>query len=94
MAGGEAEATIVTKVVKDILGDAAEGVEKDLARDGAESAAKRGAEEAAEAGADAAKDGAESAGKDAARDSGKPLKDGETGTRPMPRRPPRTRSTS
>jgi hypothetical protein len=33
MAGGRAEATIITRVVKDLLGDVAEGVEKDVARD-------------------------------------------------------------
>jgi RHS repeat-associated protein len=66
MAGGEAEATIVTKVVKDLLGDAAEGVERDVARDGAEAIAK----DAAEAGGrDAAEQAGEDAGRQAARDA-------------------------
>lgn len=89
MAGGEAEATIITKVVKELLGDAAEGVERDAVREGAESAAKRAAEDGAESAAKrGAEDGAESAAKRtaedegeaaAARESSKPLEDGETG---------------
>jgi RHS repeat-associated protein len=68
MAGGEAGATIITKVVKELLGDAAEAVERDAARD----IAKAGARDAAEAGArDAARGGAATAARDA----------GEAGTR-------------
>lgn len=80
MAGGEAEATIITKVVKDLLGDAAESVERDAARGAAEAgardAAEAGARDAAEVGTrDAARDTAESG----ARDAAKPLEEGEAG---------------
>lgn len=90
MAGGEAEATIVTKVVKDLLGDAAEGVAKDAGRDGLEAAARDGARDGAEAAArDGAKDGAEAASKDAAkdgRDAGSPLSEGDDGAPPRENR--------
>ncbi len=68
MAGGEAEATIVTKVVKHLLGDAAETVAKDAGEDGLKAAAKDGVKDGAEA---TAKDGAEAAGKDGAEAAGK-----------------------
>lgn len=79
MAGGEAEATIVTKVVKDLLGDAAEGVERDAAREGAEAAARRGAEDAAETtGKDVAEDAARRSareGAEAGEDTAKKVAD-------------------
>jgi len=51
MAGGMAEATIITTVVKDLLGDAAEAAARDAAKD----AARTGARDAAEAGEDTTK---------------------------------------
>lgn len=86
MAGGEAEATIVTKVVKDLLGDAAEGAARDgaddLAKDGAQALAKDGAE-------DLGKKATDDLGRDVTdvgrRETGDPLKDGKNGTPPSDR---------
>ncbi|HEU5158262.1 MAG TPA: DUF6531 domain-containing protein [Streptosporangiaceae bacterium] len=80
MAGGRAGATIITKVVKELLGETAQAVERDVAREaaqaGAREAAQAGAREAAQAGTrEAAEAGAREAAQAGTREAA------EAGTR-------------